>query len=482
MRVPGWPLNRRSLRNLRKRRARQRDVGVGRSTEDTLVSDKTPSMPTATPDAAELLRSRSYLMLLMLGAIIGVPVATVAYFFLKAVSKTQTYVFDTLPGQLGFGSQPSWWSIPFLALSGLLVALAIRYLPGTAGHKPAEGLKTSGAVQPIELPGIIIAAFATLSLGVVLGPEAPLIAIGSGLGVLAVHLIKRDAPEMASVVIGAAGSFAAISTLLGSPLVGAFLMMEAGGLGGALMGVVLVPGLLAAGVGSLIYVGLNDWTGFGTFSLAVPNIPPVGTPDVAEFFWAIAIGVLAAVLAICIKRLAWTLQPIVARRIVLLTPLVGVAMGVLVFIFVEVTGRSSGEVLYSGQDQLAPLIDGAAGWPVGALLLLVLCKGLAYSLALSSFRGGPVFPGMFIGAVLGIALSHLPGLPMIAGAAMGIGAMTVAMLGLPLVSVLLVMLFLQGDGLALTPLVIVAVVVSYVVSAQFVPVTSQASVPEPDAR
>ena len=43
---------------------------------------------------------------------------------------------------------------------------------------------------------------------------------------------------------------------------------------------------------------------------------------------------------------------------------------------------------------------------------------------------------MFIGAAGGIALSHLPGLPMIAGAAMGIGAMTAVMLKLPLTSVL----------------------------------------------
>jgi len=270
-------------------------------------------------------------------------------------------------------------------------------------------------------------------------------------------------------VIGAAGSFAAISTLLGSPLAGAFLLMEAGGLGGALMGVVLVPGLLAAGIGSLIYVGLGNWTGFGTFSLAVPNIPPVGSPTAAEFLWAIAIGVLAAIIGACIRRLALTLQPIVERRSLLLTPVAGVAIGILAFVFVEATDRSSADVLFSGQDQLAPLIDGAAGWTVGALLLLFLCKGLAYSVALSGFRGGPVFPGMFLGAVGGIALSHLPGLPMIAGAAMGIGAMTVAMLGLPLVSVLLVMLFLQTDGLSLTPLVIVAVVVSYVVSARLAP-------------
>ena len=443
------------------------------------MTDPAPSTPGATPDVAELLRSRSYVILVVFGALIGVPVAAVAYFFLQAVAETQTYISTTLPGDVGFDSQPSWWSIPFLALSGLLVALTIRHLPGTAGHKPAEGFKAKGAVPPIELPGIFIAAFATLSLGVVLGPEAPLIAIGSGLGVLAVHLIKRDAPEMASLVIGAAGSFAAISTLLGSPLVGAFLMMEAGGLGGAAMGAVLVPGLLAAGVGSLIYVGLNDWTGYGTFSLAVPDIPPVGSPDVAEFLWAIAIGVLAALLGLCVKRLALALQPIVARRMVLLTPVVGIAIGILVLVFVEATGRSSDNVLFSGQDQLAPLIDGAAGWTVGALLLLVLCKGLAYSLALSCFRGGPVFPGMFVGAVGGIALSHLPGLPMVAGAAMGIGAMTVAMLGLPLVSVLLVMLFLQADGLALTPLVIVAVVVSYVVSAQLTPAAPASPRAEP---
>ena len=64
---------------------------------------------------------------------------------------------------------------------------------------------------------------------------------------------------------------------------------------------------------------------------------------------------------------------------------------------------------------------------------------------------------MFIGAAGGIALSHLPGLSMIAGAAMGIGAMTVAMLGLPLVALLLVRAVpRRPTALPLTPLVIVA--------------------------
>jgi H+/Cl- antiporter ClcA len=103
---------------------------------------------------------------------------------------------------------------------------------------------------------------------------------------------------------------------------------------------------------------------------------------------------------------------------------------------------------------------------LGALTLLIACKGLAYAASLSSFRGGPVFPAMFVGAAGGIALSHAPGLPMIAGVGMGIGAMCAAMLGLPLTSVLLASLFLQADALALMPLVIVAVVVAYVISAR----------------
>jgi H+/Cl- antiporter ClcA len=406
----------------------------------------------------------------VLGAIVGVVVATAAYFFLKAVAEAQQYLFTTLPEDLGFDTAPMWWPLPVLAVSGLLVGLTIRYLPGTAGHKPAEGFKASGAVAPIELPGIIIAAFVTLSFGAVLGPEAPLIAIGSGMGILAVHLIKRDAPQTTSVVIGAAGSFAAISTLVGgSPLVGAFLLMEVSGLGGPLLGVILVPGLLAAGVGALIFVGLDTWTGFGTFALANPDIPTFATPDAAEFLWAIGIGLAAAVLGSGIRRLALLLQPVVERRKVLLTPVVGIAVACFAIAFAEWSDRSSSAVLFSGQNALPVLVEQADSWTVGALTLLVVFKSLAYIASLSAFRGGPTFPGMFIGAAGGMALSHLPGLPMIAGVGMGIGAMTVAMLNLPLTSVLLVAILLQADAVALLPLVIVAVVVSYVASARLAP-------------
>ncbi len=407
----------------------------------------------------------------MLAAVLGAPIAVVAYFFLALVSHLQTWIFTDLPTTgLGFESEPSWWPLLPLPVAGLLVALTIRYLPGRGGHSPADGFKVGGGPAPAAaLPGIALAALAGLALGAVIGPEAPLIALGGGLAVAAVRLVKRDAPAQSLAVVGAAGSFAAISTLLGSPLVAAFLMMEASGLGGAMMGVILVPGLLSAGIGYLIFVGLDSATGLGTFSLAIPDLSPLGRPTIGEFGWAVAIGLAAAVLCWGIRQLALTVRPHVEGRIVLLTPVVGLAVAGLAIAYAEATGKSSSDVLFSGQTALGPLVQGAAQYSVGALVLLLVCKGLAYALSLSSFRGGPVFPAMFLGAAGGIALSHLGGLPLEAGVGMGIGAMLCAMLGLPLVSVLLSSVFMVSAGVDLLPLVIVAVVVAYVARAWLTP-------------
>jgi len=422
--------------------------------------------PAAVPDPLTLLRSRSYLQLLVLAALIGVPVSAVAYFFLALVSRLQHWLYASLPSSMGFHGTPSWWAIPLTVVAGALVSLCIIHLPGTSGHEPAEGLKTGGPQLPVDLPGVFLAAVTTLSLGIVLGPEAPLIAIGGGLGVMAVHLAAKDAPPTAATVMAAAGSFAAISTLLGSPLVGAFLLMEASGLGGPILGLVLVPGLLAAGVGTLIFIGLDSITGLGTFSLAIPGLPVFSHPTVAMFGWALVIGVLASLVGTAIRLSGLALQALVVPRRLLATPIAGLVVGLCAFAFVEITGKSGANVLFSGQSQLPDLVDHASTWTVGAVVVLLIAKSVAYAFSLSGFRGGPVFPALFIGAALGVAMAHLPGLVLVPAVAMGIGALSTVMLKLPLTSTLLAVLLFASDGLSVTPLVIVAVVVAYVLSAR----------------
>ena len=434
-----------------------------RFTGEVQASGSAPS------DPLDMLRSRPYLGLLLFGAVIGVPVAAMAYGFLKLTDVGQEWLYSDLPIDVGFSAVPVWWPLPVLVIAGVLTAAAIGFLPGNGGHEPSGGLSASGTPAPVELYGVALAALVTLTFGAVLGPEAPLIALGGGLAALAVRLVKRDAPEQATVVIGAAGSFAAISTLLGSPIVGAFLLMEIVGIAGPMMGVLLVPGLLAAGIGSLVFIGLDNLSGWGTFSLAIPDIPAFESIDGYQFLWAIAIGLLAAVLGTAIKRGSLLLQPTVAKRRMVLTPTLGAMIALAAIVFAQATDKGVDQVLFSGENALAPLIQDADSWTVGALVLLIVCKGIAYTFSLSAFRGGPTFPAMFIGAAMGVALSHLPGLPLVAGVAMGIGGMAVTMLRLPLTSVLLTTLFLQADGVTLMPLVIVAVVVAYVASVRLTP-------------
>jgi H+/Cl- antiporter ClcA len=415
------------------------------------------------------LRSRAYVQLLVVAAIFGVPVSAAAYGFLALVNYLQKEIFTHLPHGLGFTTEPIWWPLPVLAVGGVLAALAIRYLPGRGGPSPAGGFKMHGPPAPAELPGVIFAALATLVFGAVLGPEMPLILIGGGLVVLALRAARRPIPDQGRAVLASSGSFASISTLLGSPILGAFLLMEASGLGGPMLGLVLLPGMLAAGIGSLIFVGLDSWTGLGTFSLAIPGLPHFSHPNIGEFGWALVIGLAAALLGTGIRWLGRLLHPYAERWTLLAIPLAGLVVAALAILYAEGTGKASSDVLFSGQSALPSLIQHASSYTVGALLLLMVCKGLAYGVSLSSFRGGPIFPAMFIGAAGGIAMSHLPGLPVVAGVAMGIGAMSAVMLGLPLTSVLLPSLLLLSDSVAVTPLVIVAVVVAHVATARIAP-------------
>jgi H+/Cl- antiporter ClcA len=435
-------------------------------------------------DPQALLRSRGYLGLLVFAALLGVPVSAAAYGFLALVRYLKDELYQSLPHALGYPAAPAWWPLPVLVAGGALAALAIRYLPGNGGASPADGFQLHGPPTRAELPGVLLAALATLAFGAVLGPEMPLIAAGGGLAVLAVRFARRDVPGQAETVLAAAGSFAAVSTLLGSPIVGAFLLMEAVGLGGPMLGLTLVPGLLAAGLGSLIFTGLNSLTGLGTFSLAIPGLPHFDRPDAAGFGWAVVIGVLAALLGPGIRMLGRYMRDCALRWPLLMPPVIGAAVAGLAIAYAAGSGKPASDVLFSGQNALGPLITHSASYPVTALLLLLACKSLAYGLSLGGFRGGPIFPAMFTGAAGGIALSHLPGLPLVAGVAMGIGAMTVVMLTLPLTAVLLATLLLFSDGVAVMPLVIVAVVVAYVVSAHIAPSVAGAAPdggrPEPD--
>ena len=104
---------------------------------------------TTPADPLALLRSRAYVRLLAVAAILGVPISAAAWGFLALVSYLQKELFTHLPHGLGYSTAPAWWPLPMLIIGGVLAALAIRYLPGHGGASPAPGF----AVHPAPYPG-----------------------------------------------------------------------------------------------------------------------------------------------------------------------------------------------------------------------------------------------------------------------------------------------------------------------------------------
>ena len=413
------------------------------------------------------MRSKQFVVLLVVVAIIGVVVSLAAWCFLEGVAQLQKELYTHLPHALGYNNGPPvWWPLPLLGVAGVLVALAIKHLPGEGGHIAAKGLAAGSPTRPIDLPGVILAAGAAVGFGLVIGPEAPLIALGSGGALLLLGLARRDTPPPATQLVAAAGSFAAMSFLFASPLIAAVFLIEASGIGGPRLPLILIPGLLAAGIGSLVSLGMGSFTGLSSsaYALSPVALPAYGHPTIGQFAWTIGLAIAIAVVTRGIMVGGLSTYGVVTRRLLLFLPAVGLVVAGLAMAFHGITDKSVNEVLFSGQDALSGLVSQASTWTMAALVWVIVFKGIAYSLCIGSFRGGPTFPAVFLGAAAGILASHLPGFPMTPAVAVGLGASVTAVLRLPLSAIVLATLMTAHAGTGDEPLIIIGVVVAYLIT------------------
>jgi H+/Cl- antiporter ClcA len=405
----------------------------------------------------------AYVRTLVLAALLGLPVAFAAVLFQTAIHDLIHLVWDVIPEELGW-SEPSWWYVVLVpGLAGLLVAAAVR-LPGHGGHSPLEGLGAD-PIAPIELASILPAALATLGLGLVLGPEAPLIALGLGLGALAVRMIRLEGTGAQLLVFS--GAFAAIAALFGGPLVAAFLLFEVTAASGKIpaqqIGRALLPGFVAAGTGALVFTGVADWSGLHQTNLALPSLPPYDSVRITDLAWCLVMAVLVAAIVVATRHLAHAIAAQSRLAPMALLIVSGLLVGVLAVVFRGITDRPVDLVLFSGQTALPALVaEGSAG----VLILLVVTKGLAYALSLGAgFRGGPVFPAIALGVAAAIAAANVfPGLNTTPAVAAGIAAGTTAVLRVPFTAVLLATLLMGPSAFDVAPIAVLAAVMAWLVA------------------
>src|SRR5262245_16071388 len=420
---------------------------------------------TDTQDPAAILRDRRIIAVVALAAVVGVIASLAAWCFLELTYYLQTWIFTDIPKDVGFDSTPLLWYPPILFVAGLITAFAIVRLPGTGGHIPPNGLKAA-PIPPIELPGVRVAATASIGLGLVVGPEAPLLALGGGLGALMVQAIGRQDPPQLGMLMGSSGTFAAISFRFGSPIIAPVLLIEAARIGGSQMSLVLIPGLTAAGIGSVTEIGMGSWTGLDTsnISLSGVQLASFGRPDAADFGWTILLSVGIAVGTWVIFRLGRGSLRLATPHPFIVTPLAGLAVAGIAILFQQTTAFGANQVLFSGQNALGPLVADSGAWSVGALALLIACKGVAYGISLGTFRGGPTFPAMLLGVAGGLMMAGLPGFETAPAVAVGMGAAVAAVLRLPLSAIVLATVLTSSSGLGTTPLIVIGVVAAYLVT------------------
>ena len=256
-------------------------------------------------------------------------------------------------------------------------------------------------------------------------------------------------------VVATAGSFSAISALFDGPLVAGMLMLESSvGLGAAVVPA-LLPGLVAAAVGYVIFIGLGSWAGLGTTVLSVPGLPQYVGTSLRDLVLAVVIGFLAALLMAAVRLVGTRVRDLHRGHMRMAALLVGggLVTGLLAQLAANL-GADPQMVLFSGQASMPDIVRESS---TAVVLVVLVAKALGYAVCLGcGFRGGPVFPAVFLGTALAMLavvwLGVSPTLAVAAGAAAGMAAMT----RLLFASILLATLLAGLQGIDAIPAAVLA--------------------------
>ncbi|MEU4423534.1 chloride channel protein [Actinoplanes sp. NPDC024001] len=421
-------------------------------------AERSPSSPAGQPQAPS---PREYARILVIAALLGVPVAFAAAAFMSLSHWLTTLVWTTLPDSAGWTAPPSWYVLVVPTLAGLLVFGAMR-LPGHGGEPAVAGIGLH-PLSPVQLISAMLAALASLALGLVLGPEAPLTALGLAAGLIAARALRPGASGGQLLVV--AGAFAAISTVFGGPLPSALLLFELVALSGMVpsvsLGQALLPGFLASGTAALVFTGVAHWPGVAETVMQLPPLPNYPTVRPVDVAWCAVVALAAGVVAAGARR---TAQGMAARTAKLPAVAVlcaaGLAVGLLAVGFRAVTGQPVDLVLFSGESVLPQIV---AETSAGVLVLLIVVKGAAYALSLGAgFRGGPTFPAVALGVAIGVLASVvLPDLELTPAVIAGLAAAASAALRLSFFGALLAALLAGSAAAETIPIAVIASVIGW---------------------
>ncbi len=290
-----------------------------------------------------------------------------------------------------------------------------------------------------------------------LGPEAPLIVLGSAVGAI----VGRTADLQARMAMMFLGGAADLGAVLGNPFVAGFMSLEF-----AVMGMVtlmlIAPAMLALACSYLVQIGIWNFPGLGARGLAVPGIPAYDSVQPWDIALAILVSILGGAVAIAVRQGALSFEKFSTKRTTIGLYAAAVVTAIVLLIAQNGFDIAQDQILFSGNTGMAALVQETSGL---AVIVILIGKAIAYAVALGGgFRGGPIFPATLLGVAIGVlAVLVLPTDSVSAMAAAGIGATAAAMLRLPVTAALLGAVLIGGAGGAIAPFAIIGAVIGYLI-------------------
>ncbi|MCQ7034038.1 ion channel protein [Escherichia coli] len=343
-------------------------------------------------------RARTMLLLSLPAVAIGIASSLILIVVMKIASVLQNLLWQRLPGTLGIAQDSPLWIIGVLTLTGIAVGLVIRFSQGHAGPDPACEPLIGAPVPPSALPGLIVALILGLAGGVSLGPEHPIMTVNIALAVaIGARLLPR-VNRMEWTILASAGT---IGALFGTPVAAALIFSQT--LNGSsevpLWDRLFAP-LMAAAAGALT-TGLFFHP---HFSLPIAHYGQMEMTDILSGAIVAAIAIAAGMVAVwCLPRLHAMMHQM--KNPVLVLGIGGFILGIL--------GVIGGPVsLFKGLDEMQQMVANQAFSTSDYFLLAVIKLTALVVAAASGFRGGRIFPAVFVGVALGLMLHELvPAVP-----------------------------------------------------------------------
>ena len=343
-------------------------------------------------------RARTMLLLSTPALLIGVASSLVLIAVMKVASVLQQFLWERLPVSIGIAQDSPFWIITMLTLTGVMVGLIIRYSHGHAGPDPACEPLIGMPVSTSALPGLLAALIIGLAGGVSLGPEHPIMTVNIA---LAVAIGSRMFPRIAKLDWTILASAGTIGALFGTPVAAALVFSQTLNSSNdvPLWDRLFAP-LMAAAAGSLT----TSLFFHPHFSLPIAHYTQMHLVDIFSGAVVAAIAIAAGMVAVwCLPRLHHLIHRL--KHPVLILGVGGFILGILGVIGGPLT-------LFKGLDEMQQMAFSQTLGASDYFMLAVIKLAALVVAAASGFRGGRIFPAVFVGVALGLMLhAHVEAVP-----------------------------------------------------------------------